>query len=95
MTFNFWNVWLLEDTKRKMTDKKNSADKKKETSDEMKRSKTQKKLRKESEEKAEFSEILEELLEDEEIYHLLQKLKDWAELRLSTTLCKRQNRYTT
>lgn len=59
-----------------MTDKKKSSDKKQDVSDEAKRSKKQKRLRQQHEEKSIFEDMLEEVLEDEEIYQILKRLKD-------------------
>lgn len=59
-----------------MTDKKKSSDKKHDLSDEAKRSKKQKRLRQQNEEKSIFEDMLEEVLEDEEIYQILKRLKD-------------------
>lgn len=59
-----------------MTDKKKSSDKKHDVSDEAKRSKKQKRLRQQNEEKSIFEDMLEEVLEDEQIYQILKRLKD-------------------
>jgi hypothetical protein len=59
-----------------MIDKKDSSDKKTEVSDDAKRKKKQKRMRQENEEKIRFEDTLDELLEDEETYQLLKRLKD-------------------
>lgn len=59
-----------------MTDKKKSSDKKHDVSDEAKRSKKQKRLRQQNEEKSIFEDMLEEVLEDEQVYQILKRLKD-------------------
>jgi len=59
-----------------MTDKKKSSDKKHDVSDEAKRSKKQKRLRQQNEEKTIFEDMVDEMLEDEEIYQILKRLKD-------------------
>jgi hypothetical protein len=59
-----------------MTDKKKSSDKKHDVSDEAKRSKKQKWLRQQNEEKTIFEDMVDEMLEDEEIYQILKRLKD-------------------
>jgi hypothetical protein len=59
-----------------MADNKKTSDKKHEVTDEIKRSKKQKRLRQQNEEKSIFEDMLEEVLEDEQIYQLLKKLKD-------------------
>lgn len=59
-----------------MTDKKKSSDKKHDVSDEAKRNKKQKRLRQQNEEKSIFEDMVDELLEDEQVYQLLKKLKD-------------------
>jgi hypothetical protein len=59
-----------------MTDKKKSCDKKHDVSYEAKRSKKQKRLRQQNEEKTIFEDMVDEMLEDEEIYQILKRLKD-------------------
>lgn len=59
-----------------MIDKKDSSDKNNEVSDDAKRKKKQKRMRQENEEKIRFEDALDELLEDEETYQLLKRLKD-------------------
>ena len=49
---------------------------KEEFSEEKKRKKALKKMKKENEEKSIFEEMLDEVLEDPQIYDLLKKLKD-------------------
>jgi hypothetical protein len=59
-----------------MSDNKKTSDKKNDVSDEAKRNKKQKRLRQQNEEKIIFEDMVDELLEDEQIYQLLKKLKD-------------------
>lgn len=60
-----------------MTNKKGTMNKEKEEfSEEKKRKKALKKMKKENEEKSIFEEMLDEVLEDPQIYDLLKKLKD-------------------
>jgi ribosomal protein L17 len=59
-----------------MSDNKKTSDKKNDVSDETKRNKKQKRLRQQNEEKIIFEDMVDELLEDEQIYQLLKKLKD-------------------
>ena len=59
-----------------MSDNKKTSEKKHDVSDEAKRTKRQKRLRQQNEEKSIFEEMVDELLEDEQVYQLLKKLKD-------------------
>jgi len=59
-----------------MTDKKKLPKDNAEVAEEQKRKKSQKRLHKQTKEQSVFEEMLDDVLEDDELYHLLKKLKD-------------------